>query len=41
VETDSDRDYYLSAEEAKAYGIVDHVVTSTRDAQKIAQTVAA
>lgn len=41
VETDSDRDYYLSAEEAKTYGIVDHVVTSTRDAQKIAQTVAA
>jgi ATP-dependent Clp protease protease subunit len=41
VETDSDRDYYLSAEEAKAYGIVDHVVTSTRDAQKIAQTAAA
>jgi ATP-dependent Clp protease, protease subunit len=41
VETDSDRDYYLSAEEAKTYGIVDHVVTSTRDAQKIAQTAAA
>jgi ATP-dependent Clp protease protease subunit len=41
VETDSDRDYYLSADEAKTYGIVDHVVTSTRDAQKIAQTVAA
>ena len=41
VETDSDRDYYLSADEAKTYGIVDHVVTSTRDAQKIAQTAAA
>ena len=41
VEIDSDRDYYLSAEEAKAYGIVDHVVTSTRDAVKIAQTAAA
>jgi ATP-dependent Clp protease protease subunit len=40
VERDSDRDYYLSAEEAKAYGLVDHVVTSTRDAQKIAQTAA-
>jgi len=35
VEKDSDRDYYMSAEEAKAYGIVDHVVTSTRDAQQI------
>ena len=41
IETDSDRDYYLSAEEAKTYGIVDHVVASTRDAQKIAQTAAA
>jgi ATP-dependent Clp protease protease subunit len=41
IERDSDRDYYLSADEAKAYGLVDHVVTSTRDAQKIAQTAAA
>ena len=40
VELDSDRDYYLSAEEAKAYGIVDHVVASTRDAAKIAQSAA-
>jgi ATP-dependent Clp protease protease subunit len=32
VEKDSDRDYYMSAEEAKTYGIVDHVVSSTRDA---------
>jgi ATP-dependent Clp protease, protease subunit len=35
IEKDSDRDYYLSAEEAKAYGIVDHVVASTRDAAQI------
>ncbi len=41
VEKDSDRDYYLSADEAKTYGLVDHVVVSTRDAQKIAQTAAA
>ncbi|HLP26684.1 MAG TPA: ATP-dependent Clp protease proteolytic subunit [Acidobacteriota bacterium] len=41
VEKDSDRDYYMSADEAKAYGIVDHVVTSTRDAQQIAGTTAA
>jgi len=40
VETDSDRDYYMSAEEAKAYGIVDHVVSSTRDLQKITQSAA-
>lgn len=36
VSKDSDRDYYMSAAEAQAYGIVDHVVTSTRDAQSIA-----
>ena len=41
IETDSDRDYYLSADEAKVYGLVDHVVTSTRDAQKIAGVAAA
>jgi len=35
VEKDSDRDYYLSATEAKAYGIVDHVVDSTRTAQSL------
>ena len=40
VEKDSDRDYYMSAEEAKTYGSVDHVVTSTRDAQQIAQSAA-
>jgi len=40
LEIDSDRDYYMSAEEAKTYGIVDHVVASTRDAQKIAQSAA-
>lgn len=31
IEKDSDRDYYMSALEAKEYGIVDHVVTSTRE----------
>jgi ATP-dependent Clp protease protease subunit len=40
VEKDSDRDYYMSAEEAKAYGIVDHVVNSTRDAQQISGAAA-
>jgi ATP-dependent Clp protease protease subunit len=41
VEKDSDRDYYMSADEAKAYGIVDHVVSSTRDAQSLAGQSAA
>ena len=36
VEKDSDRDYYMTAHEAKAYGIVDHVVESTRQVQAIA-----
>jgi ATP-dependent Clp protease protease subunit len=40
IERDSDRDYYLSAQEAKDYGLVDHVVTSTRDAQAAVQTAA-
>ena len=40
VERDSDRDYYMSAQEAKDYGIVDHVVASTRDAKQIAQSAA-
>ena len=40
VEKDSDRDYYLSAHEAKDYGLVDHVVESTREVQKIASAAA-
>ncbi len=36
VDKDSDRDYYMSAVEAKAYGIVDHVVDNSNDAQKLA-----
>ena len=35
IEKDSDRDYYMSAHEAKAYGILDHVVESTREAQSL------
>ena len=41
IDKDSDRDYYMSAEEAKAYGIVDHVVASTREAQTLAVKSAA
>jgi ATP-dependent Clp protease protease subunit len=41
VEKDSDRDYYMTAEEAKAYGLVDHVVASTRDAAKLTVAPAA
>src|SRR5580765_1849221 len=31
VKSDSDRDYYMSAEEAKAYGLVDEVVKSRKE----------
>jgi ATP-dependent Clp protease protease subunit len=31
VERDADRDYYMSAEEAKAYGLVDEVVKSRKE----------
>src|SRR5579862_9318097 len=31
VKLDSDRDYYMSAEEARAYGLVDEVVKSRRE----------
>jgi ATP-dependent Clp protease protease subunit len=41
VEKDSDRDYYMTAQEAKAYGIVDHVVESTRDVKSITVSTAA
>src|SRR5438034_6810336 len=31
VRVDSDRDYYMSAEEAKAYGLVDEVIKSRKE----------
>jgi ATP-dependent Clp protease protease subunit len=31
VERDADRDYYMTADEAKEYGVVDHVVQSRKD----------
>ncbi|WP_221030859.1 ATP-dependent Clp protease proteolytic subunit [Actomonas aquatica] len=41
VAKDSDRDYYMSALEAKEYGLVDHVVESTREAQNLSEPSAA
>jgi ATP-dependent Clp protease protease subunit len=41
IEKDSDRDYYLSAHEAKKYGLVDHVVESTKQAHSLAVQTAA
>ena len=34
VEKDTDRDYFMSADEAKTYGLVDHVITSRDEAAK-------
>ncbi|MCD6379987.1 ATP-dependent Clp protease proteolytic subunit, partial [bacterium] len=34
VEKDTDRDYFMSAEEALEYGIVDKVLTSSNDSKK-------
>ena len=31
MKLDSDRDYYMTADEAKAYGIVDEVVKSRKE----------
>ncbi len=31
IEKDTDRDYFMSGDEAKAYGIVDHVIASRAD----------
>jgi len=38
IEKDSDRDYYLSAHEAKAYGLVDHVVENAAETGAITPT---
>ena len=39
VKFDSDRDYYMSAEEAKAYGLVDEVVKSRRELKTASEVV--
>ena len=38
VEFDTDRDNFMSGEEAKAYGLIDHVVASREDISAIAET---
>ncbi len=41
LEKDSDRDYYLSAHEAKDYGLVDHVVENAADTVAITPAASA
>ena len=38
IEKDSDRDRWFSAEEAKEYGFIDHVITGAKDAPSGAGT---
>ena len=35
IQNDTDRDYFMSAAEAKKYGIIDHVITTRDDLDKI------
>ena len=35
IQNDTDRDYFMSAEEAKSYGVIDHVITTRDDLDKI------
>ena len=41
LEKDSDRDYYMSAAEAKNYGLVDHVIEGKREAADLMKGVSA
>ncbi|PIE70058.1 MAG: ATP-dependent Clp endopeptidase, proteolytic subunit ClpP [Deltaproteobacteria bacterium] len=38
VEKDTDRDFFMSGAEAKDYGLIDHVVTSRDDLEKLENT---
>lgn len=40
VEKDADRDYYMTAEEAKAYGLVDEVVKSRKEVKEVEKPAA-
>ena len=35
IQNDTDRDFFMSGEEAKTYGIIDHVITNRDDLDKI------
>ncbi len=41
IEKDSDRDYYMSAQEALAYGLVDHVIENKKEAVALMKGAAA
>ena len=35
IQRDTDRDYFMSAEEAKSYGIIDHVIANRQDLERL------
>jgi ATP-dependent Clp protease protease subunit len=35
IQNDTDRDFFMSGQEAKDYGIIDHVITTRDDLDKI------
>ena len=35
IQKDTDRDFFMSGEEAKTYGIIDHVITDRKDLEKL------
>jgi ATP-dependent Clp protease protease subunit len=35
IQRDTDRDYFMSAEEAKTYGIIDHVIANREDLDRM------
>ncbi len=38
IQEDTDRDYFMSGEEAKEYGIIDHVIINRDDLDQIEKT---
>ncbi|MDF1593449.1 MAG: ATP-dependent Clp endopeptidase proteolytic subunit ClpP [Desulfobacterales bacterium] len=40
LQTDTDRDYFMSAQEAKEYGIIDHVIVNRDDLERLDKTEA-
>jgi ATP-dependent Clp protease protease subunit len=38
VQNDTDRDYFMSGEEAKTYGLIDHVIMNRDDLDKLEET---
>jgi len=40
IQTDTDRDFFMSGEDARQYGLVDHVMANRDDLEKIVQAEA-